>query len=510
MRKSGKSVKKKSRAKLSKRSSSSRTFWLISLGFLVLFLPIFVLSLQKPQDVNRQASAAGDLYVSCSGSDSNSGTQSSPFATINKAASAATAGTTIHVQGGACNYQPVINDKSGTASSPITFISEPKFTANPQSAAKIVGSGNGTTKGYLFRNNGSYVHVIGFDMSGKGVTDGLDNFGSNNLIQGNHIHAMTNINCSGTPGGSGLGDDTGSNNTYDGNMVDHIGDYPTKCDYVHGIYVDDAGDIVSNNIAFNNVGNGLYTNHGSGGGVTFINNTSFANLEYGVGVNGSVANSIVANNILMGNGIAGVKLWSGVSGTQITNNIIYNNPTAVTGGTAQNSISVDPQFVNYQADGTGDYHLKAGSPAIDKGTATNAPKIDYDGHPRPQGNGVDIGAYESGSAGSISQTPSIPPTSVVPTFVCGGSQNCVGTPAPTSPITTSLAPSIVAPSNTISNSPTIAVSLNPSLSLSPITGGNQQDLVSLLLNLLAKILQLFEQLLGNSHGGHSSHGHHHH
>jgi hypothetical protein len=31
---------------------------------------------------------------------------------------------------------------------------------------------------------------------------------------------------------------------------------------------------------------------------------------------------------------------------------------------------------------------------IDQGLATNAPSVDYDGKPRPQGGGHDIGAYE--------------------------------------------------------------------------------------------------------------------
>jgi len=40
------------------------------------------------------------------------------------------------------------------------------------------------------------------------------------------------------------------------------------------------------------------------------------------------------------------------------------------------------------------FHLKEGCMAIDNGTSSNAPSVDYDGNPRPQGAGYDIGAYE--------------------------------------------------------------------------------------------------------------------
>jgi hypothetical protein len=492
-------------------SMTKRTQILITL-ILLLLAPLVITAIQQRPQTKQQA-AENALYVSSSGSDSNNGSQSSPFATINKAASAATAGTTIHVAPG--TYQPVVNNKSGTSGSPIKFVSDTKW------GAKIVGSGNGSTKNYLFRNNGSYVHIIGFDMTGKGVTNGVDNFGSNNLVQGNHVHDMTNINCSGSPGGSGIGDDTGSNNTYDGNVVHHIGDYPTKCDYVHAIYVDDPGDIVSNNISYNNVGNGLYTNHGTSGAVTFVNNLSFANLEYGVGVNGSLSGSVVANNILVGNGIAAAKTWSSASNTQFINNIMFSNPTNIIKDgsiTEQGTITSDPQLVNYQSNGSGDYHLKTGSPAIDKGTATKAPTTDIEGKPRPQGAAVDIGPYEVGGAGAVtpssSQQPS--PTNITPTFVCGGSQNCVGTPSPTIYGGNNNSPS---PSGGENLTPTGALSGNPTQpetsptdgnapSTEPSTGGDANSILKQLLDLLEKLIKYLQQILGNS--GSRRHHHHHH
>jgi hypothetical protein len=55
-----------------------------------------------------------------------------------------------------------------------------------------------------------------------------------------------------------------------------------------------------------------------------------------------------------------------------------------------------PDFVVQEPD----YHLRQGSPAVDTGTTEQAPPTDLDGHIRPCGFGVDIGAYELGDCGS--------------------------------------------------------------------------------------------------------------
>jgi hypothetical protein len=53
-------------------------------------------------------------------------------------------------------------------------------------------------------------------------------------------------------------------------------------------------------------------------------------------------------------------------------------------------ISADPQFVS-----STDFHLRPGSPCVDRGAILNEPyAIDIDGEKRPQGLSFDLGAFE--------------------------------------------------------------------------------------------------------------------
>ena len=77
-------------------------------------------------------------------------------------------------------------------------------------------------------------------------------------------------------------------------------------------------------------------------------------------------------------------------------NLFYVNGTnhvGSTGGT-NDVVSGDPRFVDPSGD---DYHLGAGSAAIDVGVDVGVTS-DLDGDPRPRGGGFDIGAYEAAPA----------------------------------------------------------------------------------------------------------------
>lgn len=129
---------------------------------------VFVFVLVLLTTVSLFAQSGATYYVSTSGSDSNAGTFSSPWRTIQHAANSVSAGATVYVHGGVYN-ESVTFPTSGTASNYITFESYPGQTAvidgtgltcctsNPPS------SGN-DTQGLINIVSQSYLTVSGFEI----------------------------------------------------------------------------------------------------------------------------------------------------------------------------------------------------------------------------------------------------------------------------------------------------------------------------------------------------------
>jgi hypothetical protein len=103
-------------------------------------------------------------------------------------------------------------------------------------------------------------------------------------------------------------------------------------------------------------------------------------------------------------------VWAAGIGTDpmFQNGRVYNNLVVGTGSDApalrlnqgknnrsSNNFTGDPLFTHAAK---GDFTLQSGSPAIDAGTSDGAPAFDFNDDPRPQGLGVDMGAYEYGNA----------------------------------------------------------------------------------------------------------------
>jgi hypothetical protein len=92
--------------------------------------------------------------------------------------------------------------------------------------------------------------------------------------------------------------------------------------------------------------------------------------------------------------IANHKDGTAPSGCLVRNNLATAFNSASTGVTEDHNIKITKLADHFVDAANGDLHLIAGSAAIDSGSSTKAPANDFDGVPRPQGQGVEVGAYE--------------------------------------------------------------------------------------------------------------------
>jgi hypothetical protein len=118
------------------------------------------------------------IYVSPTGSDSNSGTLALPYATIAAAVSKVTAGDTIYVRGGSYKISSKISiTKSGTASSYYhMFAYNNEKPVIDGSSMSISSSNRGISL------SGSYWHIKGISIYKTG-DNGMNVTGSNNIIE---------------------------------------------------------------------------------------------------------------------------------------------------------------------------------------------------------------------------------------------------------------------------------------------------------------------------------------
>lgn len=326
-------------------------------------------------------------YVSPSGSNENDGSQAHPFATIQKAADVAQAGTLIHVLPGTYT-NPVDNVAKGTATARITFKSDVKWGAKIETTGPRIS----------WTNYGDYVDIVGFDLSGDGVV-GIDNLGSFVQIIGNHTHNYAATSCD-SNGAAGIeNSENGGNHDNDviGNVVNAIGPpLSMYCNFDQGIYHSSTGGHIFNNIVYSIAAFGIHMWHGANS-VTIANNLVFECGRGGIliGANETLAdNFLVVNNISIHNHKFGIDEYASVGPhNRFLNNLVYANPTnLLLQNKDQGTLTVDPQLVNYQPDGSGDYHLSAKSPAIGAGTSIGAALTDINGVPRPQRR-IDLGPY---------------------------------------------------------------------------------------------------------------------
>ncbi|WP_128804317.1 MULTISPECIES: right-handed parallel beta-helix repeat-containing protein [unclassified Streptomyces] len=361
------------------------------------------------------ASAADSLdrYVSAAnGKDSNDGTAGHPWATIaHAAAQDLPAGTTVHVADGTYT-DPVENDNDGTASAYITFT-----TVNPGKVL-INLRDDDNPNDFPFENSGDYVRITGFEVTAPYAKQGIHLSGDYNVVDHNEVHDIRwhvdNCNSSSAANGDALGDDSDTvGNSFIANIAHDVGP-DGECEYAHGIYPSGTGDVMQNNIAYDNSGSGLRFNNNPVG-ATISNNLTFHNRQHGISISGDgdddpSSGFVITNNIIVDNGRSGIYVRADADSddNEYGHNLFHGNADDDftnsdkddwTPENADDELDEDPGLVDYASDGSGDYHLTADSPCVNAGTDEGAPDTDFDGVRRPQGDGRDIGPYEYVSDG---------------------------------------------------------------------------------------------------------------
>src|SRR5262245_3868720 len=377
-------------------------------------------------------------HVSPTGSDSNPGSESRPFRTIQKAADTVKPGDTVLVDDGVYTYSApndcygkvvVCVSRGGSPDNWVVFRSKNKW------GAKIDGVDGNAGAGFVVRGGASYVRIQDFEMTGlanvDGSAGGIDLFDGGSYFQviGNRIHNIGRV-CTNTSNGQNGVFIEADNVLVEANLIHDVGrlapgqqgcrprnEYWKNHD--HGVY-HDGGDHVTirNNVIYNiKQGWAIQVFPKSRADMNILNNTiAFGNqykgklgaiVMWAPSTGGmKVSDSIIANNIFYQVNTAAI--WMGgasraepirLANVRISNNVISNGVllsteenVAATGLIlADNLERTDPKFTDPAAF---DFHLRSDSPAINAGLALSSVANDYEGRVRPRGGRVDIGAYE--------------------------------------------------------------------------------------------------------------------
>jgi parallel beta-helix repeat protein len=420
-------------------------------------------------------------------SDAGSGSVSQPFCTVGAAAARASAGQTVQVAAGTYSENVTV-PTSGTSTARITFTAAPGasvvlsgqasgftisgrswITVNGFTVTGTSGFGISVTNSAHITLSGNQVSYSGHPVSGQtrsgirlgNVTDSLvsgntadhnsyagielNNASTRNEVKGNvtfnnargYERAAPGIRLYGAPG-----------NIVDGNVSHHNEDSGIEA------YPGSNNTLIYNNVTYNNGDHGI--DDLTCTGQRIIANTAYKNVTAGINVEGNSTGATLANNISVDNGIKSPRTHSDIrieagstAGTTMDYDLVYLtvpdtvliwNSTSYSSlaafrsasGQEAHGIQADPRWVSPSA---GDFHLTAGSPAIDSADsgANGQPTVDTEGNARVDDPGTpdtgtgpraydDRGAYELQSAPPPDAAPNAaltvnPSTGVAPVQV---------------------------------------------------------------------------------------------
>ena len=163
--------------------------------------------------------------------------------------------------------------------------------------------------------------------------------------------------------------------------------------------------LVANNITYWNGYSGVHANEGAR--MDFINNTSYKNYytaqytyndltksgQFGITAQDCESIRMVNNISYTGPGIKKAFGAGNTSNLEVSNNVVYGDLDLEVDAVDQNSIFADPEFVDPD---NFNFNLQDTSPAINAGSASDAPSDDFAGVDRDAA--PDIGALENTTA----------------------------------------------------------------------------------------------------------------
>jgi chitodextrinase len=341
------------------------------------------------------APSGAAFYVSMSGSDSNPGTLSSPWRTVQKAVNTLGAGQVAYVRAGTYSENLLIT-RSGSATAPITVQNYP-------GERPVLRPAGGSTNNYPVEiYSAAYLRLRGF------VIEGASGPSTTNVYFEGRTHHVEVSQCEirGSADQGVYSEATTSHLWLLGNSI-HDNGNGNAPHQSHGLYIEGTDHLIANNEVYNQrYGYGLHL-YPSGDRITAVQNTLVGNREAGIVIgaesSSTVNNTRLVNNIVAYNGQFGIRSYFPASSLKGSGNVAFNNlgfgnpqgdfSTWQGGGIdySLGNIVADPRFVDRAA---GNFRLQSGSAALDKATSPYSMSLDLSGRARPLGAAADIGAYE--------------------------------------------------------------------------------------------------------------------
>jgi hypothetical protein len=379
---------------------------------------------------------AATYYVSTSGNDGNTGTQSAPFRHLSKGAAAATQpGDTVIVMDGTYDNEGQVAPNyvvtlyySGTSGNPITFQAQHRGMAILDSMNTSTTETCNGAYSYFNLYNASFIVIQGFVIQ-RGCNEGIHSNDSAHdiVIRQNVIQYIGNHTNTTQIGEDGIYLNSSEYNfTFDSNTFHDIGRTGgvSQLHFDHGVYTHAANVTIVNNV-FYNLKAGWSIQLADGASNMLIANNTFAFPNTADGETGQImwwgrnTNVTVRNNIFYNPNTAAMTQYAAtISGCVFDHNLVYpmsgvmdsSFPCSVTSNLLG---SGNPQFVNASTSNP-NFYTQSNGAGVDAGVNLSQVPYDYAGTTRPQGSNTDIGAYEyiSSAGGSAPVISNVSATSV--------------------------------------------------------------------------------------------------